>query len=295
MVYVRLLRVKHYLKNILILIPFIFGHKLYDVRSYPVLLSGFFVFSMICSVVYIINDLKDIELDRKHPVKCRRPLAAGQVSVKEAYLICSVLFVLSACIYTYLWFHVEHKIVSLSLLILVTYLVLNMWYSIGGGKEIPIVDIIILVSGFLIRVVFGSILTNVKISGWLYLVVITISFYMALGKRRNELKKHHNQNTRGVLAFYNMGFLDKNMYVCQTLAIAFYALWTVDAEVMSESANGKWAIWTVPLVIIMAMKYSLDIEGESEGDPIEVILGDKMLIAAGVVYVFIMYFIIYGI
>ena len=101
MVYVRLLRVKHYLKNILILIPFIFGHKLYDVRSYPVLLSGFFVFSMICSVVYIINDLKDIELDRKHPVKCRRPLAAGQVSVKEAYLICSVLFVLSACIYTY--------------------------------------------------------------------------------------------------------------------------------------------------------------------------------------------------
>lgn len=98
-----------------------------------------------------------------------------------------------------------------------------------------------------------------------------------------------------MLAFYNMGFLDKNMYVCQTLAIAFYALWTVDAEVMSESANGKWAIWTVPLVIIMAMKYSLDIEGESEGDPIEVILGDKMLIAAGVVYVFIMYFIIYGI
>lgn len=295
MIYIRLLRVKHYLKNILILIPFIFGHKLFEIKSYPILLSGFLAFSMICSVVYIINDLRDVEADRKHPIKSKRPIASGQVSVKTAYLICGILILVSMGLYIYLWFHLEHEVVIFSLFVLLLYFFMNIWYSVGGGKEIPIVDIIILVSGFLLRVVFGAILTDVKISGWLYLVVITISFYMALGKRRNELKKHQNQNTRGVLAFYNMGFLDKNMYVCQTLAIAFYALWTVDVQVMNESVNGQWAIWTVPLVIIMAMKYSLDIEGESEGDPIEVILGDKMLIGVGIIYTILMYFIIYGI
>lgn len=294
MIYLKLLRVKHYLKNILILIPFIFGHKLFSLQDYPVLLSGFILFCLVCSIVYIINDIKDIESDKKHPVKCKRPLASGRITIKKAYIILALLTVIAICIFIYMYAYLDNNRVIISGAILSLYLILNIWYSCFGGKEIPIVDIIILVMGFLLRVVFGAVLTNVRISGWLYLVVITLSFYLALGKRRNELIRHHNENTRGVLKFYNMAFLDKNMYACQTLAIAFYALWTVDVQAMEEAANGALAIWTVPLVIVIAMKYSLNIEGESEGDPIEVILGDKLLVGMGAFYSIIMYFIIYG-
>ena len=294
MIYLKLLRVKHYLKNILILIPFIFGHRLFVIKDYPILLSGFTSFCFACSIVYIINDLKDMESDKKHPVKSKRPLASGRVTVHEAYKILIFLIGMVICAYIFMYLHLDKHRIVMSVTILILYLALNIWYSCFGGKEIPIIDIIILVMGFLLRVVFGAVLTNIQISGWLYLVVITISFYLALGKRRNELMRHHNENTRGVLKLYNMAFLDKNMYACQTLAIAFYALWTVDVRAMEETANGALAIWTVPLVIVIAMKYSLNIEGESEGDPIEVILGDKLLVSMGVLYSIIMYLIIYG-
>lgn len=148
MIYLKLLRVKHYLKNILILIPFIFGHKLFSLQDYPVLLSGFILFCLVCSIVYIINDMKDIESDRKHPVKCKRPLASGRVTIKKAYIVLALLTTIAICIFIYMYVYLDNNRVIISGVILSLYLVLNIWYSCFGGKEIPIVDIIILVMGF---------------------------------------------------------------------------------------------------------------------------------------------------
>ena len=229
---------------------------------------GFIVFSLISSAVYILNDYKDIEKDRKHPVKKERPLASGCISKKAG------LFIMFLCIISAVGVCILINDPP-SALCLAIYFFLNIGYSLGL-KNIPIIDVVILASGFVLRVFFGGFVTHIEISKWLYLVVITGSLYMGLGKRRNELKKQ--TDTRDVLKKYSMPFLDKNMYVCVTLANVFYALWTIE---MPDSR----LIWTVPFFIIMLMCYSLDTEGDSDGDPVEVILHDKVLIGIILIYV----------
>ena len=146
-------------------------------------------------------------------------------------------------------------------------------------------DIVILVSGFLIRVIYGGLIVNVEVSGWLYLTVMSAAFFFALGKRRNEIGV--NDGTRDVLKFYSREFLDKNMYVFLALLNTFYALWCLD------SVNKDRLIWTVPIVLIICMKYSMDIEGDSDGDPIEVLFHDKALLILCAFYAAVLLAIIY--
>lgn len=292
MQYIKLLRIKHYLKNILILVPFVSGHKMFEYKMYPFLLVGILSFSLVSSMIYIVNDIQDVEKDRCHPVKCKRPIASGKISVGRARNVCVVLLLLSifSIMALYYWCGAKEAI-----LVLIAYAILNVFYSLFGWKNIPLLDVIILVFGFVLRVIYGALLANVMVSYWLYLVVIMVSFYLALGKRRNELKKYGEKGEkRNVLKYYSYGFLDKNMYMCMSLAITFYSLWSVDKNVIKSNANGS-AIWTVPLVMIIAMKYSLNIEGDSEGDPVDVILSDKILIMLVIIYCLIMYFIVYGV
>ena len=130
----------------------------------------------------------------------------------------------------------------------------------------------ILALGFLIRVLYGGALINVEVSNWLFLTVLSISFYLGLGKRRNELiaQEKTGNTTRSVLKYYNKEFLDKNMYMCLSMTIIFYSLWCQDL-------NSDYIMWTIPIVLLICMKYSLNIESNSSGDPVEVLLKDKIL------------------
>lgn len=282
--YFKLMRVHHYIKNFLVFVALACSGQLFNLEK---LVSGFLAFvsfCMISSVVYIVNDIRDREKDRKHPTKCNRPIAAGTVSVREARILASLLLIVAVIcnIFTF-------NILSSSLLAL--YLVLNLAYSFGL-KNIPLVDITILVAGFLIRIIYGAIVTEIAISNWLYLTVIALSFYFALGKRRNELKYVGNGETRQVLKSYPVNFLDKNMVMCLTLANVFYALWSMNEDVKSFYDN-DYLIFTVPIVLLITMRYSLDVEGDSDGDPVEVLLHDKMLIVLCVLYLVIMFAILY--
>ena len=274
--YLRLLRVKHYVKNFLIFLPLFFGGSFVEGHQFLIGVLGFVSFSMISSAVYILNDIQDVEKDRQHPKKKNRPIASGAISKSRAMGILMVLvagsIVISACVGG------RHCLALVAL-----YFLLNIAYS-KGLKNQPIIDVVILASGFVIRVFYGGFLCNIIISGWLYLVIITGAFYMGLGKRRNELKKY--DGTRDVLKYYNVPFLDKNMYVCVALANVFYALWAKDI------GDGKM-LWTVPVFIVLLMCYSLDIEQDSDGDPIEVILNDQKLIALGSIYLIIIFILIY--
>lgn len=144
----------------------------------------------------------------------------------------------------------------------------------------------------MIRILYGAFVTEITISNWLYLTVIALSFYFALGKRRNELKHISAGETRQVLKAYPINFLDKNMGMCLTLANVFYALWSMDEKTKSFY-NNDYLIFTVPIVLLITMKYSLDIEGESDGDPVEVLLHDKVLLALCVLYLAVMFMILY--
>ena len=278
--YLQLLRVKHYIKNLLVFAPAFFGGVVFDINRLSMTVMGFVSFCLVSSAVYILNDIRDVEKDRKHPTKKFRPIASGKVKMPMAIgIMLSCLFLV--CVLSAVIGKVEATI------LLGVYFGLNVAYSMGL-KNIPIIDIVILASGFVIRVFYGGLVTNIEISRWLYLVVTVGSLYMGLGKRRNELKRQGvSENTREVLKYYNVSFLDKNMYVCVALTNVFYALWTF------EMPDSRMSL-TIPVFIIILMCYSLDTEGDSDGDPVEVILKDKVLIgivAAYTVCVFLMLYV----
>lgn len=282
--YLKLMRVHHYIKNFLVFAALVCSGQLFNLEKLIAGIAAFASFCMISSVVYIVNDIRDCEKDRRHPTKCKRPIAAGVVSVKSAWMLAAVLMII-AVVCNAFTFHVA------STLLLLSYLILNLVYSMGL-KNIPIVDITILVAGFVIRVLYGAFVTGISVSNWLYLTVIALSFYFALGKRRNELKHISNGETRQVLKAYSINFLDKNMGMCLTLANVFYALWSMDEKTKSFY-NNDYLIFTVPIVLLITMKYSLNIEGESDGDPVEVLLHDRVLLVLCALYLSAMFIILY--
>ena len=285
--YIKLIRVKHWLKNGLVFLPLFFSINLFNTSYYLGTILAFIVFSFTASIVYIINDMGDIEKDRLHPVKKKRPLAAGTISVKNAKIVICVLAVLAAIMIGYLFKNTNNILV---IIVPVLYLVLNILYS-KWLKHIPIIDVVILVSGFVLRVMYGGVSIDVEVSKYLYLMIIYGSFYLGFGKRRNEIIKNGNKS-RKVLQLYNQDFLDKNMYVALALAIVSYTLWCVDPTTVQRIGN-DYLFWTIPLLMVILQLYSLNIEGNSHGDPIEVILGDKKLLITAIIYVITMGGILY--
>lgn len=280
--YLKLIRVKHYAKNLLIFLPIIFGKKMLEIDSLGKVVLGFIVFSFTASIIYIFNDLKDIERDKNHPKKCKRPIASGEITKRQALLIILFFMVLNIILICIFLNNMKAS------LILAVYFVINIAYTLKL-KNIPILDITILAMGFLIRVVFGALLVHVQISNWLYLTILSISFYMAMGKRRNEIIKIQNtEDTREVLKYYNNNFLNENMYMFLGLAIMFYSLWCLDMN-----SQYKYIIYTIPFIMILAMKYSLNIEKDSYADPIEVIFEDKILMLTMLCFLIILLLIIY--
>ena len=179
----------------------------------------------------------------------------------------------------------------LSTALLAVYFLLNLGYSLGL-KNIPLLDVTILAAGYLIRAMYGSVVTGIEMSDWLYLVIISAAFYLGLGKRRNELKKQGSEDTREVIRKYSFSFLDSNMYICMALVVVFYALWTMDAKTI-EAYHGSRMVWTVPVVMLIFMKYSMTVEGNSDGDPVEVLLHDKVLLGLCAFYLLLMLALLY--
>lgn len=282
--YLKLMRVRHYIKNLLVFAPLACSGQLFEIEKLTACFLAFAAFCMISSVVYIINDIRDRESDRHHPTKCARPIASGAVSINSAVILGIVLLII-VVICNMVVFHMGAS------LLLILYFLMNLGYSLGL-KNIPLLDITILVFGFLARILYGAIVTGITISNWLYLTVIALAFYFSLGKRRNELKQLGSHETRHVLKAYPVNFLEKNMGMCLTLANVFYALWSMDEKTMSFY-NNRYLILTVPIVLLITMKYSLNIEGDSDGDPVEVLLHDRLLLALCIFYLAVMFAILY--
>ena len=282
--YLKLMRVHHYIKNLLVFAALACSGQFFNIRKLLAGFAGFAAFCMVSSVVYIVNDIRDKEKDQKHPTKRNRPIAAGTVSVRNAWILAAVLLIAAAVCNGLVWQGIPSALLAL-------YLVLNLAYSFGL-KNIPLVDVTILVAGFLIRILYGAFVTQITISNWLYLTVIALAFYFALGKRRNELKQVSDGQTRKVLKAYPLSFLDKSMNMCLTLANVFYALWSMDEHTVASYSN-EYLVFTVPIVLLITMKYSLDIEGDSDGDAVVVLMHDKVLLVLCVLYLAVMFTILY--
>lgn len=285
--YIKLIRVKHWIKNILVFSAVFFSGNIFNKSILINIAIAWAIFSMVSSIVYIINDINDIENDRKNPTKQNRPLASGRISVKNAKITVIVLFAITVFLSTVLY-RLNNNIYTY--IIPLAYLTANIFYS-KGLKNLPIIDVVILVSGFVLRVIYGGVTTNIEVSKWLYMMVTFGSFFLAYGKRRNEIIKNGTK-ARSVLKYYNKDFLDKNMYVALTLAIASYSLWTIDKSTIQRVGNEN-LFWTIPLVMIIFQQYSLSIEGNSDGDPTEVLLSNKGLLFTTFIYLLSLVVILY--
>ena len=280
----KLIRVKHYTKNALIFAALVFSGQLTLTDKLKDCAIAFVVFCLVSSVIYIVNDIKDKDTDRLHAQKCKRPIASGRISVKAAAITAIICLIIAGACFAFIYN-------TFALVILIIYLVINILYSYGL-KNIPLLDVTILVSGFLIRVIYGAVITDIEISNWLYLTVMALSFFMAFGKRRNELKKNGPNTTRKVLKGYSIGFLDKSMYMCLTMANTFYALWTIGNT--NNNQHHNYMIITVPVVLLITLKYCLSIENvDSDGDPTEVLFNDKALLLLCMLYAVLIIFILY--
>lgn len=271
--YLQLIRVKHWIKNILIFIPLICSGLL-TYNNLLFCVCGFFAFNFASSFIYIINDIKDIEKDKLHPRKKERPLASGKIKKKTAIINAILIVILAITINSV----IMKSIFNIPLIFLIAYIIINIFYSFGF-KNIAIMDIVLLAAGFVLRIYYGASVIGIEVSNWLFLTIMSASLFLGLGKRKKELI--NNKESRKVLKEYNEAFLDKFQYLCLTLTIVFYSLWTIEQDI-------KYLSFTIPILIIIFMKYSLNIEKNNEGDPTTILYQDKILLLLCFIYGVIM-------
>jgi decaprenyl-phosphate phosphoribosyltransferase len=279
--YIKLARLKHSVKNLLIFLPLVSSGKFFQSGSLADTVMAFIVFSLAASAIYVINDIRDKDLDKEHPRKKKRPIAAGIISARSGLIFAVLLLGVSLGL---------HALAGLSLgsfVLLLSYVAINFLYSLWF-KNVPIIDIGIIAIGFILRVFYGGEVIGVEISQWLAMVILAFSLYLGLGKRLGEIKTG-SAHTRKVNQYYTREFLDKNMFVFLALTIVFYALWTVEV-----STSHQYIFWTLPLVIVIMIVYTFDVEKPGvEADPSSVLFSNKILMLLVVTYVLSIIGIIY--
>lgn len=281
--YLKLLRVKHYIKNLLCFFPLFFSNQIGDPRLFVQCSLGFLEFSLVCSAIYIINDIRDIARDRAHPTKRNRPLASGAVSKKQAYTLVGFLLAAAAAVICF----EAHPLAPT--VCVVIYVIVNLIYSFGGKNQ-PVLDIILLSVGYPLRVFFGGFLIQTNVSSWLFLTVVCVSLYLAIGKRYGELTGLQQNRetvgaTRPVLQRYSAEYLGSQMYLFLGLSIVFYALWAIE--------KSEALVYSTPIVLCIIMRYNFTISGKGSGDPVEMIFSDKLLIALILVFASVVTCILY--
>ncbi|MDE6583707.1 MAG: UbiA family prenyltransferase [Clostridia bacterium] len=280
--YIKLLRIPHYIKNGLILVPLFFSKNLFNWQSVSSVLLGFLSFCLISSFVYIVNDLLDVKKDRLHSTKRERPIACYMVKVYEAIILAVLLLAGSVCINI---FALQFNYWLLA--IIIVYAVMNLAYSLFL-KNFAIVDVFVLALCYILRLFYGGLVISVDISSWLYLTVLAASLFMGFSKRRNEIK-NEGSSTRKVSKLYNYSFLDKNTYLCLAMTLVFYSLWAYNASLTYNFVNRVLLLASIVLVYFILMKYSKNIESDNNsGNPIEVLLKDWFLILCVCVYLVVM-------
>lgn len=285
MKYLKLLRVNHWIKNFLIFFPIVFNGDLLNGSMFMKTLGGWCLFCFLSSMIYIFNDIRDIESDKMHPRKCRRPLPSGQISIRNAWITFGVLAALLIICLIY-------RRSLYDIIYLLIYFVLNVGYSMGL-KNIALIDVTILSTGFLVRLLYGGAIADIHVSDWMFLTVLSAACYLSFGKRRNELGQYGDKS-REALKKYTYEFLDKSMQLFMGLTIVFYSLSCADKETAVAKA-GVNLIWSVPIVFITCLRYNLLLEDKNcDGDPVDVVLEDKWLLLLigiyGVTTLMLLYF-----
>jgi len=260
------MRPRQWTKNGFVFFALIFDKQLFQLEAFLRTLGGFALFCLISSVVYIINDIADIEADRRHPEKKKRPLPSGKLPIKVAW---AAAIGLTVVVLPLGW------LLSPAFAgVLAGYLVLNLAYS-KWLKHVPIVDVLVIAAGFVLRVHSGVTLIEVeRFSPWLYVVTTLGSLYLGFGKRRAELSllDRGAGSHRRVLDGYTIPLLDQYVTIVSAATILAYSLYTFSAPNLPENHS---MMLTIPFVVYIIFRYLYLIQVTHEaGSPEEVLLKD---------------------
>lgn len=259
--YLKLLRLRHWVKNFFLFAAPFFGGKIFDDGTAVTAIPAFAAFSLCASAVYIFNDIRDREQDRCHPEKKHRPIASGHIAAGQAAVIALFFFVVS-CLVSYM-------VGKPFLFYMLAYAFIQFGYSIYL-KHIQIMDIFCIASGFVLRVIAGGAAFNVEVSNWLLLTMFMISLVLATGKRLTEVQILHEEveNHRKSLNNYSISTLREILLITSGAALICYALYTIE--------QFKSLVHTVPIVTFGLFRYLL-LSKHGIGDPTDALTKDKWL------------------
>jgi 4-hydroxybenzoate polyprenyltransferase len=264
------MRPRQWVKNLVVFAALIFAKKLVFLPSLGRAAAAFALFCCASGAVYIVNDLFDADRDRKHPLKARRPIASRALGVQAA--VTAVIVLLTGSL-------VAGFALSLPFgAILLTYVVVNLVYSFWL-KEVVIIDVMVIASGFVLRAVAGALVIDVPISHWLIMCTILLSLFLALCKRRQELESlvdAHGHRTS--LKDYSLDFIDQMINVVTPSTLVTYVLYSVSPEV-EEKLGTKYLYLTVPFVLYGIFRYLYLVHQKGGGgNPAQSLLTDRPLL-----------------
>ncbi|HNT67128.1 MAG TPA: decaprenyl-phosphate phosphoribosyltransferase [bacterium] len=285
--FIRALRPYQWSKNLLVFAALIFSERFLHPADLLLTCLAFLFFCLTSGWVYVVNDVRDREADRLHPVKRLRPLASGDLKPAPALILATLLLLLGIVC--------SIRISPLLSLALVLYALMNLAYTFGL-KNIVILDILLIAVGFVLRAVAGAWAIDVPISHWLLVCTFFLALFLVIGKRRNELVKlgDHAAGHRPILHEYNEAILDQMIGVVTAATIIAYALYTVDGETVAKFGTDN-LIYTIPFVVYGIFRYFYLIYKRQLGDaPEKILIRDRYILATVFLWLGMVIFILYG-
>ncbi len=283
--YLNLIRIDQYVKNGFVFAPLFFGGAFFEVNLLYKVLLTFICFSLAASSIYIVNDLFDLRVDQAHPIKSKRPLASGQIKKKEAVLL--QMFLMSVALF--LSYFVSQQL----LLVISFYLVLNFCYS-KWLKHIAILDINIIATGFVLRILAGAVVTEIEPSVWILLITYLLALFLAIGKRRTDVVLMQNgQEVRKSTAGYNLIFVDAALGILASIIVVCYIFYCIAPENKLHYHSNLLYI-SIIFVINGVFRYlQLAIVNQSTYSPTEVVLKDRFIQITILLWVLLLSYLLY--
>ncbi len=270
---IELLRPRQWVKNAFVLVGLLFGHAWRDVSMVWAALGATLAFCLASGAIYALNDARDVEQDREHPDKRVRPVARSALSPADAMAISGIVGIVSLALAAWVGWRVAA--------IIAAYLALSAAYSMGL-KQVPVLDVVIIAAGFMLRLLAGTLGIGIEPSNWLLACGFLLTLFLGFAKRRAEIVRLAEDagRHRAVLEHYSLQFLDMATLLCAVGMTLAYAAYTLAAETALLHGTGNLAL-TLPWVVLGTLRYlyRLRLRGGG-GDPAEELLRDPLLAAA---------------
>ena len=267
----RLTRPKQWIKNMFVFIPMFFGGELFDLHSVWLAVLTFFAFSLVASSIYCYNDIVDIDADRNHPVKCLRPIASGEVSIRLGYILMTLTFCLGMGVLLLL----PPEVMSQVMAVIVFYYVLNLAYC-SKLKQFAILDVCIVAFGFVLRILAGGFACELALSNWIVIMTFLLTLFMSFAKRRDDVLRMNStgEAPRKNTVRYNLTFINQAITITASVTLVCYIMYCVSPEV-SERFDTPYLYLTFVFVLLGLLRYiQIAVVDEKSGDPTEIILRD---------------------